>query len=157
MNTMRTDSLAAFLASTWRTRTLLGGFKGDSPLPLSLRSVQDMEPDVLHLFVHRYSRTSEEEINLDPRSSLLTVLCRSPFSKTPHPPCVRRYSKMSEEEIKLDRYAKFRKLGHFEEFPVLGGLWREARAERAEVRAPRAPWVDEKGSHTCRQLLSWQP
>lgn len=64
---------------------------------------------------------------------------------------------MSEEEIKLDRYAKFRKLGHFEEFPVLGGLWREARAERAEVRAPRAPWIDKNRSHTCEQLLSWQP
>ena len=41
---------------------------------------------------------------------------------------------MSEEEIKLDRYAKFRKLGHYEDFPVLGGAWKETRAERAAVR-----------------------
>lgn len=42
-----------------------------------------------------------------------------------------RYSKMSEEEIKLDRYAKFRKLGQYEEFPVIGGAWKETRAARA--------------------------
>jgi acetyl-CoA carboxylase carboxyl transferase subunit alpha len=55
-----------------------------------------------------------------------------------------RYSKMSEEEIKLDRYAKFRKLGHFEEFPVIGGLWRETRAERAAaegVRTKAGTWA----------------
>ena len=41
---------------------------------------------------------------------------------------------MSEEEIKLDRYAKFRKLGMFQEFVVKGGDWKTALAERAEVR-----------------------
>ena len=47
-----------------------------------------------------------------------------------------RYSKMTEEEIKLDRYAKFRKLGQYEEFLVTGGAWKEARAEREAVRLP---------------------
>lgn len=45
----------------------------------------------------------------------------------------RRYAVMSEEEIKLDRYAKFRKLGQFQEFVVKGGDWRTALAERAAV------------------------
>lgn len=40
---------------------------------------------------------------------------------------------MSEEEIKLDRYAKFRKLGDYADYPVVGGLWREAREERKNV------------------------
>ncbi|GLC37743.1 Chromatin assembly factor 1 subunit p50 [Pleodorina starrii] len=40
------------------------------------------------------------------------------------------YATMSEEEIKLDRYAKFRKLGQFQEFVVKGGDWRNAVAER---------------------------
>ncbi len=42
---------------------------------------------------------------------------------------------MSEMEVRLDRYAKFRKLGMFEEHLVHGGQWREARKQRAEVRA----------------------
>ncbi len=48
-----------------------------------------------------------------------------------------RYSKMTEEEIKLDRYAKFRKLGQYEEFLVTGGAWKEARAERESVSNPK--------------------
>lgn len=44
-----------------------------------------------------------------------------------------RYSTKSEDEIKLDRYAKFRKLGDYADYPVVGGLWREARDERAKV------------------------
>ena len=45
-----------------------------------------------------------------------------------------RYANMSEEDIMLDRYAKFRKLGDYEEFLVRGGQWRAARQARAEVR-----------------------
>ena len=41
---------------------------------------------------------------------------------------------MSETAIKADRYAKFRKLGQFEEHVVVGGAWRETREERAKVR-----------------------
>ena len=48
--------------------------------------------------------------------------------------CCRSYAQLSEEEIKLDRYAKFRALGHYEEFPVIGGQWQQARADRAAVR-----------------------
>ena len=44
------------------------------------------------------------------------------------------YAKLSEEEIKLDRYAKFRALGQYEEFPVIGGQWQQARIDRAAVR-----------------------
>jgi len=44
-----------------------------------------------------------------------------------------RYAKMSGDEIRLDRYAKFRKLGQWEEFLVQGGQWREAREARAKV------------------------
>ncbi len=40
---------------------------------------------------------------------------------------------MSEAEIKLDRYAKFRKLGMFQEYVVKGGDWRGAAAERSAV------------------------
>jgi acetyl-CoA carboxylase carboxyl transferase subunit alpha len=47
------------------------------------------------------------------------------------PPC--RYAKLSPQEIRLDRYAKFRKLGQWEEFLVQGGHWREAREARAKV------------------------
>lgn len=43
------------------------------------------------------------------------------------------YKDMTEEEIMLDRYAKFRRLGMFEEFLVFGGKWREAREERAKA------------------------
>jgi hypothetical protein len=46
---------------------------------------------------------------------------------------IHRYSTKSEDEIKLDRYAKFRKLGDYADYPVVGGLWREARDERAKV------------------------
>jgi hypothetical protein len=42
---------------------------------------------------------------------------------------------MSGEEIQLDRYAKFRKLGLFQEFVVKGGKLSEAVAERAAVSA----------------------
>ena len=44
---------------------------------------------------------------------------------------------MSEEEIKLDRYAKFRRLGLFEEYVVKGSDWKNARAEREQVRPSR--------------------
>ena len=47
-----------------------------------------------------------------------------------------RYAQLSGEEIRLDRYAKFRKLGQWEEFLVQGGKWREAREARANVRSP---------------------
>ena len=52
--------------------------------------------------------------------------------------CARRYAKLSGEEIRLDRYAKFRKLGMWEEFLVRGGQWREAREAHANVSAPRS-------------------
>lgn len=45
-----------------------------------------------------------------------------------------RYANMDPEDIKLDRYSKFRKIGHYEEFLVRGGKWREARKLRQEVR-----------------------
>ncbi len=53
--------------------------------------------------------------------------------------CARRYAKLSGEEIRLDRYAKFRKLGQWEEFLVRGGQWREAREARANVSGPAQP------------------
>ena len=40
---------------------------------------------------------------------------------------------MTGEEIQLDRYAKFRKLGQFQEFAVRGGDWRKAITDRASV------------------------
>jgi acetyl-CoA carboxylase carboxyl transferase subunit alpha len=43
------------------------------------------------------------------------------------------YRNMTGEEIQLDRYAKFRKLGQFQEFAVRGGDWKTAVAERAAV------------------------
>ena len=52
----------------------------------------------------------------------------------------RSYAQMSEEEIKLDRYSKFRNLGRYEEYPVIGGQWQQARAEREQVRA-RGPKI----------------
>ena len=57
-------------------------------------------------------------------------------------PC--RYAKLSAEEIRLDRYAKFRKLGQYEEFLVQGGQWRDAREQRAQVGL----------QHDCFQLVS---
>ena len=56
-----------------------------------------------------------------------------------------RYAKLSAEEIRLDRYAKFRKLGQYEEFLVQGGQWRDAREQRAQVRP----------QHDRSQLASW--
>lgn len=44
---------------------------------------------------------------------------------------------MSEEEIKLDRYAKFRRLGRFQEYVVKAGDWRGAEEERADVSCGR--------------------
>ena len=41
---------------------------------------------------------------------------------------------MDTEAIKLDRYAKFRKIGQYEEYLVRGGKWKEARKARKEVR-----------------------
>jgi acetyl-CoA carboxylase carboxyl transferase subunit alpha len=43
----------------------------------------------------------------------------------------REFEGMSGAEIRLDRYAKFRKLGQFEEFAVRAADWRSARSERA--------------------------
>ena len=43
---------------------------------------------------------------------------------------------MHPDDIRLDRYAKFRKLGQYEEYAVKGGKWREARKARKEVRPP---------------------
>ncbi|BDA44272.1 Acetyl-coenzyme A carboxylase carboxyl transferase subunit [Coccomyxa sp. Obi] len=48
-----------------------------------------------------------------------------------------KYAKLSPSEIRLDRYAKFRKLGMYEEFLVRGGQWREARAARAAAEGAR--------------------
>ena len=45
-----------------------------------------------------------------------------------------RYADMDEEEIKLDRYAKFRRIGQYEEFLVSGGNYEDARKARVEVR-----------------------
>ena len=45
----------------------------------------------------------------------------------------RSYRHMTGEEIQLDRYAKFRKLGQFQEFAVRGGDWRKAITDRASV------------------------
>lgn len=47
---------------------------------------------------------------------------------------------MDEEDIKLDRYAKFRKIGQYEEFLVSGGKYKEARQARAEVRQLSMSW-----------------
>ena len=44
---------------------------------------------------------------------------------------------MTAEEIQLDRYAKFRKLGQFQELAVRGGDWKTAVADRAAVRGGR--------------------
>ena len=57
---------------------------------------------------------------------------------------------MTEEEIKLDRYAKFRKLGHYEEFPVVGGLWKEAREERAKVGFPTSNCISDRANVRSR-------
>lgn len=60
-----------------------------------------------------------------------------------------KYEGVDGDAIRLDRYAKFRKLGMFEEFLVAGGRWREARAARAEAPGARtaagtwAPTADE--------------
>jgi len=43
----------------------------------------------------------------------------------------RPFESMSGAEIRLDRYAKFRRLGQFEEFAVRAADWRAARQERA--------------------------
>ncbi|CAL5218470.1 g154 [Coccomyxa viridis] len=56
-----------------------------------------------------------------------------------------KYAKLSGEEIRLDRYAKFRKLGQWEEFLVRGGQWREAREARANA----------EGAYT--KLGTWAP
>ena len=48
------------------------------------------------------------------------------------------YAGRDGDDIRLDRYAKFRKLGMYEEFLVAGGKWREARAARAGAPGARA-------------------
>lgn len=47
----------------------------------------------------------------------------------------REFEGMSGAEIRLDRYAKFRKLGQFEEFAVRAADWRSARSERAAAES----------------------
>ena len=69
----------------------------------------------------------------------MTALTPFPFtllahSSPPLVPSLDRYRNMTPEEIQLDRYAKFRKLGLFEEFVVKGGNLKDARAEREQVR-----------------------
>jgi hypothetical protein len=60
-----------------------------------------------------------------------------------------KYEGADGDEIRLDRYAKFRKLGMFEEFLVSGGRWREAREARAAAGGARtaagtwAPTADD--------------
>lgn len=49
---------------------------------------------------------------------------------------MRSYAQMDASEIKLDRYAKFRRLGRYEEFLVAGGQWAEARQQRENVSPP---------------------
>lgn len=59
-----------------------------------------------------------------------------------------KYAAMSAEEIQLDRYAKFRKLGMFDEYVVKGGKWRETRSEReaAEgVYTTAGAWAANEG------------
>jgi len=46
----------------------------------------------------------------------------------------RRYAKMSGVEVMADRYAKFRRLGMFSEFPVRGGRVAQANKEREQAR-----------------------
>ncbi|KAK9809169.1 hypothetical protein WJX72_010598 [[Myrmecia] bisecta] len=46
----------------------------------------------------------------------------------------KHYSDMAVADIKLDRYAKFRRLGQYEEFLVHGGQWKEAREERKNAK-----------------------
>jgi len=59
------------------------------------------------------------------------------------------YAGRDGDDIRLDRYAKFRKLGMYEEFLVSGGKWREARAARAGAPGARtavgtwAPTADD--------------
>ncbi len=50
--------------------------------------------------------------------------------------------------MRLDRYAKFRKLGMFEEHLVHGGQWREARKQRAEVSYRDTFHHTFQGTHT---------
>jgi hypothetical protein len=60
---------------------------------------------------------------------------------------------MSEEEIKLDRYAKFRRLGLFEEYVVKGSDWKNARAEREQV-PPRCCCCRPQRSTVLPRVLS---
>lgn len=64
-----------------------------------------------------------------------------------------RYAKLSGEEIRLDRYAKFRKLGQWEEFLVQGGKWREAREARANVRSLSGLSIAHVTLPMCDDLL----
>ncbi|CAG9462304.1 unnamed protein product [Pedinophyceae sp. YPF-701] len=56
----------------------------------------------------------------------------------------RRYANMSAVEIQADRYAKFRKIGLYEDFLVRGGQRAAALAERAE-----APGATTKAGTEC--------
>jgi acetyl-CoA carboxylase carboxyl transferase subunit alpha len=62
----------------------------------------------------------------------------------------REFETMSGAEIRLDRYAKFRKLGQFEEFAVRAADWRAARAERAAAEGDSS-----KGARTAAG--TWAP
>lgn len=45
-----------------------------------------------------------------------------------------KYANMDPEDIKLDRYAKFRRIGQYEEYLVRGGQWKEAQKARREAK-----------------------
>jgi hypothetical protein len=62
---------------------------------------------------------------------------------------------MSEEEIKLDRYAKFRRLGLFEEYVVKGSDWKNARAEREQVQPVRLH-AAHNAIKCCLSRTGWQ-
>lgn len=64
-----------------------------------------------------------------------------------------RYANMDTEAIKLDRYAKFRKIGHYEEFLVRGGKWKEARKARKEVFSISAQSPISYPKPNLRQVL----
>ncbi|KAJ9533758.1 hypothetical protein QJQ45_026786 [Haematococcus lacustris] len=69
-----------------------------------------------------------------------------------------RYAGLSAVEIQTDRYAKFRKLGKFQEWVVRGGDWRAANAEREAavgVHTKAGTWAaSEAEAHFIEQVRS---
>ena len=58
----------------------------------------------------------------------------------------REFEGLTGAQIRLDRYAKFRKLGQFEEFAVRAADWRAARQERAAAEAAGAGATTKAGT-----------